>query len=88
MKNIKFKKDSIWNASDKYADGKVEIHLEKCPFCGEVVEMTFTINKSSDYASVSIYCRECKFWNYRANDKNKKLYEIADELSEAWNRRA
>ena len=88
MKKIKFKKNGFWGVSDKYIDGKVEVSLKRCPFCGEVVEMTFTINKSSDYASVSIYCRECDFWHFRAKEENKNLYAIADELSEAWNRRA
>lgn len=88
MKNIKFKKDGFWDASDKYSQGNVETPLRRCPFCGEVVEMEFLVNKSSDYASVDIRCRECGVRNYRARDDGKKLYAIADELSEAWNRRA
>ena len=86
MKNIKFKKNGFWDVSDKYIEGNVETTLKRCPFCGEVAEMEFSVNKSSDYATVSIFCGECKFGNYRAKGENKKLYEIADELSEAWKR--
>ena len=88
MKNIRFKKNRIWIASDKFVGGKVEIPLERCPFCGEAVYMEFSVNKSSDYAYVEIYCVSCKASNFRARDKGKTLYGIADELSEAWNRRA
>ena len=88
MKNIKFKKNSFWRVSDKFIDGKVETHLERCPFCGEIVEMEFSVNKSSDYAYVEIYCGECKVGKFRARDDGKNLYEIADELSESWNRRS
>ena len=88
MKNIKFKKNVFWGVSDKYIDGNVETPLKRCPFCGGVAKMEFSVNKSSDYAYVEIFCGECKFENYRAKGENKNLYEIADELSEAWNRRA
>lgn len=87
MKNIKFKKSDFWDVSDKYIKGKVEVHLERCPFCGEVVEMEFNINKANDHAYVDIFCKECKLWQYRVRNENKNLYEIADELSEFWNRR-